>query len=469
MNFTTRRQRGSLILVTMLISAIIALCLTSYIQMAITAVKLSTRASWENQALNMTEIGLEQAMAAINANSWPSPTWTASGSDTSATFSGFDVGQGTTGSVKVYVKDYASSNPVVVAAGIITPPAGGTIVKEVEISGIIQRSLFSKGLVGRNGVSFSGNNASVDSWNSRYDDTGAARTSPVAYSSTYKHDKGSIAAVNISATDTVQNADIWGTASVGGNSTSLVSVGSQGLVGPFGTPSGTKVAANISTNFTSNLPSITMPSPSATNMISSIGAAVTLPRTGDVAASDGKYYYSVGSISLSGNGDTMAISSGKTVVLMMTTGQGATAIGISGQGEVDVASGAHLDIYTAANISVAGGGIVNANSTSCDAVQIWGTNTSSTSPGQTISVGGNGSLACTCYAPNAAISAKGGGNSGALYGAFVGYSVTLTGNDAFHYDENLGNANNSGTFSPSKWRELVTAADRATYSGHFGI
>src|SRR5581483_3676074 len=111
--------------------------------------------------------------------------------------------------------------------------------KMVEISGLVQRSLFAKGLVGRNGVSFSGNNASVDSWDSNPTAATGAYT-PVAYSTSVRHDHGSIAAVNITATDAVGNADIWGSASVGGSSTSLISVGPQGLVGPFGTASGTK-------------------------------------------------------------------------------------------------------------------------------------------------------------------------------------------------------------------------------------
>jgi hypothetical protein len=100
-------------------------------------------------------------------------------------------------------------------------------------------------------------------------------------------------------------------------------------------------------------------------------------------------------------------------------------------------------------------------------VQIWGTNSTTTPPGQNISISGNGSLACTCYAPNAAISAKGGGNSGVIYGAFVGYTVAMTGNDSFHYDENLANAANSNMMTPTKWRELVTASDRTTYSSQF--
>ena len=76
-------------------------------------------------------------------------------------------------------------------------------------------------------------------------------------------------------------------------------------------------------------------------------------------------------------------------------------------------------------------------------------------------------LECTCYAPNAAISAKGGGNSGAIYGAFVGYTIDMTGNDSFHYDESLGRIGTSGTYTPTKWIELTKSSDRATYAAYF--
>lgn len=469
MHIHKNAQRGSLLIVTMLLAAVIALVLTSYIRMSITAVKLSQRATFANQGMNLTESGLEQAMLAINKNTWASP-WTTSGNDAHASFSGFSFGSGVTGSVKVYIQDYATSNPIVVAKSTVSIPNSGDIIKMVEISGLIQRSLFSKGLVGKNGVTFSGNNPSVDSWNSHYNDDGTVRSSPVGYSAAVAHDKGSIAAVNITASDTVQNADIWGTASVGGASTNLISVGPQGLVGPYGTSSGTKNPNNVSANFTYNFKQITNPSYSVINTIAKIDSQTTLPGGTDHPASDGKYYYSLPSVDLSGNSSNwLKISAGSTVVLIPTAASG-TAVGIGGQASIKVEAGAHLDIYTPANVSIAGNGLVNSNATSSsDSVQIWGTNTSSSSPGQTISISGNGSLACTCYAPNAALDVTGGGNGGAVYGSFVAYTVKLTGNETFHYDENLANAANGGSYSPTKWRELVTVADRNSYSTQFSF
>jgi hypothetical protein len=337
-------RRGSFLIVTLLIAAIIELCLASYIRLAVNASRLSKRAAWENQAMNLTEIGLEEAMTSINLNTFTG--WSTVGSDVKQRFpnSGyFSLGEGGNGYVDVYIVNYATTNPVVVAEGIVKPPTGDLLKKWVEVSGIVQKSYFTKGLVGRNGVSFSGNNASVDSWNSKYNDNGTARSSPVAYSSSVAHDKGSIAAVNVTATDAVQNADIWGTASVGSSSTSAVTVGPQGLVGPYGTPSGTKNLNYISTNFTDNIQNISAPTPASSYPLGTVTSSTSLPRAGDAAAADGKYYYTATSISLSGNGDALSISSGN-VVLILNSGQGTTAMSISGKADVSVSSGAHLDI-----------------------------------------------------------------------------------------------------------------------------
>src|SRR5450759_1494244 len=95
-------QRGSVLIVAMIFSAIIAICLTSYIHMTRTAMILSQRSFFANNAMTMAETGLELAIDAINSNSWRSP-WTTSGANATATFTGFNFGQGATGQVQVYV------------------------------------------------------------------------------------------------------------------------------------------------------------------------------------------------------------------------------------------------------------------------------------------------------------------------------------------------------------------------------
>lgn len=467
----TLRRRGSLLIVAMLFSGMIAIGLTSYLTMARNALNLANRSFLENQAMNLTESGLELAINALNNSAWSSP-WTITGNNATATFTGFTYGQNASGSVKIYIQNYNSNgNAVVVSEGIITPASGPQLTKEVEITGIVQRSLFAKGLVGRNGLSFSGNNASIDSWNSLYNSDGTPRASAVPYSAAVADDAGSVAALNVTANISVSNADIWGTASVGSSSDSSISVGPQGRVGPYGTASGTLDPNSISTNFTDNLQAVTAPTPSAYNSYTSsqINGSPILPQAADVAASDGKYYYKFTSLT----GGNVTISAGKNVVFLPQASVGADAIKLNGNSDgITVNSGGTLNIYTAANITIAGNGIVNNNATSVtSAVGIWGVGTVTNPPSstQTISISGNGSLGCTCYAPNATLNVKGGGHAGSIYGAFVAYSVNMTGNDAFHYDEALGLTPNTSVYSPSKWRELVSSTDRTTYSSQLNF
>jgi hypothetical protein len=462
-----RSERGSLIVVTLLLSCAIALTLTAYLTVASNAVKLSSRSYLANSAVNLAEIGLELTITNINSSTWSG--WTLSGSDATRTFSGFNLSAGATGIVQVYAQNYASTNPTVIAKATVTPKNGATIDKWIVISGFIQRSYFARGLVGKNGLVFNGNNATVDSWDPTQDDSGNAR-SPTNYNSTIAHARGSIAAVNVSASADVNNADIYGTASVGNASLTAIDVGPQGRVGPFGTAAGVKDANSVSTNFTTNLPNITAPSPGAANInvsASNISGNKTLPGASDIYVTDstGKktYYYQFPAMT----GGTLTISANSNVVLLPTAAAGTNAISLSGNHDgIVVSSGATLNIYTPANISVSGqASIGNANGSAyTSSLQIWGTATAS---GQTITVTGNGVLEGTIYAPNAAISAKGGGNSGSIYGAFVGNTVTMTGNDAFHYDESLGRLGSSGNFAPSKWIELTKNSDRATYASHF--
>jgi hypothetical protein len=81
---------------------------------------------------------------------------------------------------------------------------------------------------------------------------------------------------------------------------------------------------------------------------------------------------------------------------------------------------------------------------------------------QTFKISGNGNLSAVVDAPNAKISAKGGGNSGFIYGSLIGYDLTFTGNDGFYYDESLANLDNNSKLGINDWDELVSEGDRTS-------
>jgi hypothetical protein len=352
------RQRGSLLIVAMIFAAVIGISLASYIQLGRTSLEISNRALYNNGAMNLAENGLEEAMFSINkyvadstynwagwSNSGGADAWRTLPSSGTYTFD-----QGVTGTVRVYIYGYKGNAPKVVARSTII--MGGStkppIEKWVEIQ-LRKTSKFANGLVAKQQIRFSGNNASVDSWNSNPDKNDA--TAAIPYSSGVRHDKGSVGSVSVSVDAIlVQNADIWGYAATGG---ALPSVGSNGLVGPFGTASGTMNMANVSTDFVANFDPVTVPATTGYSL-GSITSGISLPRTGDSPSADGKFYYTASEISF--NNDTLAIAKravgdpAPEVVIKLTNTLDSITIG-GGSGALTVQTGAKLEIYAPGDIN----------------------------------------------------------------------------------------------------------------------
>jgi hypothetical protein len=311
------------------------------------------------------------------------------------------------------------------------------LTKTVEVK-MKRRSLFAAGLVAKNSVAFSGNNASVDSWNSDPDNDPS--TAAIPYSTAVHHDKGSIGAASITATISIGNANIYGTAAVGGPSTTAISLGSNGVIGPFGTSNGVKNPASIGTDFTANLE--TIDAPTTGTVLGSVGS--TIGTTGTTTV------WRAPSIS-----DSLTVYGNVTIIL--TAGAGVHAIDLTGSDGITIAPGATLTVYTAGDVRIAGNGVLN-NNDRPDTFQLWGTSTAA-SP-QDIQIAGNGALKGLVYAPNANITINGNGD---VMGAAVGKAVSLTGNADFHYDESLANWGVNTPFGVYSWRELVTPTEQAVY------
>jgi hypothetical protein len=441
-----RSERGAILLVALVFGAVIAISLGSYVALNTHSLKMSNRSFYLAEAMNMAESGLEEAIWAFNqaqageANAWSS--WdTSDGITAKGYFTDFLLGANATGSVKVYVDRYnppASFQPKVIAQASITLPGGqGTITKMVEAR-MRRRSYFAAGLVAKNNLTFSGNGPSVDSWISDPDNNTA--TAAVAYSTdpTVRRDKGSIAAAGVYATLTVGNADIWGTAAVGGPTASNIDIKANGRIGPFGVNSGID-PASVATDFNANL-----------NIVSA-------PTTGTVLASIGSTLGTTGTTTVwraPSLTDPVTISG--NVTLILTAAPGVRAIDISGLEAITLTAGSTFTIYTAGDMNISGNAVVN-NNAQPDTFQIWGTSTSPTP--QDIQIGGNGDFKGLIYAPNGNISLVGNGN---VMGAVVGNQIDVTGNAAFHYDESLAGWTGETPFGVYKWREILSVSERAT-------
>jgi hypothetical protein len=456
-------SRGSLLIVSLLLCAIIGISLASYLQLARTSITISNRALYNNGAMNLAENGLEEAMYSINKMvDDPTYTWSDWHNDgvnawrqfpDSGTYT-FD--QGATGIVKVYAYNYLGvSAPKFVARSTVTlrGVASSTIEKWVMVQ-LRKTSKFSNGLVAKNSLTFNGNYASVDSWNSEKNPDGTTRASPVGYAAAYKDDNGSIGSISVAVGAVgVNNADIWGYAGTGG---AQPSVGPNGTIGPFGTATGTVDASHVSTDFSASFDPVT--SPTTGTSIASITANTDLPATLGTAGTTSTLR--IASISSTGNSSKVLTIEGDVTLIITGTG---TSLDMGGQSSIYITPGSSLKIYTAGNVSITGNGVANGGTTAATAnqpknFQIWGTSTTS----QTMDIKGNGALSAVVYAPNANVSIGGNGD---VCGSVVANNITMNGSSAaFHYDESLSDFGGGNPFRISSWKELTLQSDRNTYA-----
>lgn len=462
-------QRGSLLIVSMIMSAIIGISIVSYIKLGQTSQTIANRALYNNGAMNLAENGMEEAMYSINqlvAN--PTYTWSGwtsvnGGVDAQRQWSGYTFDQNATGVVRVYVAHADGVlAPTILARSTVT--LGGArsapIEKWIKVQ-LAMTSKFANGLVAKNTISFSGNNATVDSWNSDPLNTPNNAADNVKYSNSTKNDNGSVGSVLVTSAVSVNNADIFGYVATGGTP---ATIGANGLIGPFGTTSGTVAAGHSSTNFSASFDNVSAPTTYTYTVIGTINGNYSLPSdSGATPAADGKYYIECPQIRYS-SAKTLTIEAGKEVVLKLTnTGSGTSgAISINNGGINILTSGTDvgkLVVYTAGDIDIAGNGVMNGGTTDADAgqpinFQLWGTKTSGS---QDIKIAGNGVLSGIVYAPFGDVTING---NGSVSGSVVANTIKVTGNALFHYDESLGNFGGN-PYRVAAWTELTSSAARA--------
>jgi hypothetical protein len=454
-----RSERGSLLIVSMIMCAVIGISIASYIRLGVQSQKISNRALYNNGAINLAERGMEEAMYSVNkmvndaTYDWSGWTKVNSNTDAQRKWTGYTFDQNATGAVRVYVEHFDGTlAPVIIARSTVTlgGASSAPIEKWIKVT-LAMTSKFANGLVAKTSIKFSGNNATVDSWNSDPDNNSA--TTAIKYSSTTKDDNGSVGSIAVTAGVTVNNADIWGFVATGG---AAASMGPNGLVGPWGTTQGTIAAGHSSTDFAASFDDVSAPTKSYFPIGSlSANATVHLPGSAPIDSTDHKYYIECSGISKG----VVVVDAGADVVLKMT-------------GDIDLQGGteginlatntAKLAIYTAGNVTVTGQGVMNAGTTATTQgqpvnFQIWGT---STGAAQRFKISGNGVFSGIIYAPYANVDLNGNAD---VSGSVVANSIDVTGGAQFHYDESLGNFGGN-PFRVAAWTELTSATDRASYA-----
>lgn len=451
---SAHRQRGSFLIVALVLCAVIGVSLVSYYKLAANALKGATRTFLSASNLNIAESGIEQAMACFytqstgvaSATAWTG--WTLSGSTAKRKFTGFTPAPNATGEVRVYVNNYTNTGgtPVMVAQSIVTPPDGPPISKFIEVT-LRNRSLWSNGIVAKTSIT-GDSNLKVDSWKS---DT---TSPPTLYSTTVRRANGPIGVVasGAGALNVGDNPSIYGVANTGGGNVSKT--GAAKLTNSL---TGTGWSSTLERHdFAFTFPTITVPTPTIVNAITAnVTATITFPRSTDAMNSDGKYYYNWGSFVNNYAAKTMTISA--PCVFLMTS-HAATTNSITTSSSATWTYGnatATIEIYTSGSVYFDSGASFFANGVPSRCMIYF------TAPsGSQFHTGGGGTWSACIYGPETAFNLDSGGD---FRGAVIMKTCQLRGGVNFHYDETLAGLGSGTGVAVARWRELQNADERDDY------
>lgn len=452
---TTRQTaQGNTIFLALVMTALVGLVLACYLNLVHSQNYSSMRSQAWNSSIPIVEAGLEEALSHLNAHGSSNllcDGWQFSGSKY--------IMQRYIGSnyyivsISNYVSGLTNLAPVVESRGFVIVPVlaasgAGPVFATLGVAQPASRFMgrgvrvttrldfiFTKGMVAKDQIDLNGNNISSDS----FDSSEAAYSTNGSYDAAKAKDNGDIA-TNSTLTNSVNvgNADIYGKVTTGPNGT--VSVGANGAVGS----KAWQQAGNhgiqpgwVDDDMNVAFPNVKVP---FTGGYFTPGSGTVNGTTYDYVLTSGNYQMA----SLSMSGSAKIYVTGDAV--LSVTGD----FSMAGQSFIQLGAGASLKLYVGgASGSIGGNGIVNSGNSSKFTYYGLPSNTS-------LSFSGNAAFTGVIYAPSAAFSLNGGGNT--TYD-FVGASVTKTvqmnGHFRFHYDEALAKTGPFRSYIVNSWNEMT--------------
>jgi hypothetical protein len=172
------------LVVALLVAALIALVLGSYLSLNLGSARLSQRTFDRGAAFHLAEAGLEEGLWTYNrlltrqADAWDG--WERANDAAWRRIDNFALGAATTGTIKIYAHPLAPAEdvrPTIVALASVQSPGGAPVTQMLEVT-LRRRSFFGAGLVARDRLAFRGQNTSFDSWDSDPDQNPATPPSP---------------------------------------------------------------------------------------------------------------------------------------------------------------------------------------------------------------------------------------------------------------------------------------------------
>lgn len=425
MIFRQRRNHGSVIIGVLLSSFVLGFMLAAYLNLVSAQNQSIARSQTWNTCMPVVEGGIEEALAHLhqtkgtnlNSNGWLISS--------QGCFKWRNIGAG---SALVVISN--GITPVIYSTSFMRAPLNGDFIRRTVKVETRRDGMFSKGMVAKGQITLNGNNIVVDSFDSQdpnYSTNGL-------YTVTKRKANGDVATNSglINALST-GNANIFGRVSTGPGGS--VGIGNNGAVGD--TAWQASGVSGIQPGYFSDDMNVAFPD-------------VTLPYGGGfIPGNAAGYQYVISSsgdyriASLTGN---LLVKSNVQARLVIET-----EINMTGQDTITIQKGGSLSIYMlGASAKITGNGVMNQSGNATNFFY-WGTPNNTT-----LTINGNGSFTGVIYAPNAAFTMNGGGNSTLedMTGASVTKTANMNGNFNFHYDENLGRINLNRGFIVTSWTEI---------------
>ena len=411
---STREDRGSVLVFSLILMIIMGMALGSYLLLASGQKGSVSRAQRWNAAIHIAEAGIEEGLAQVNNSPGD---FSANGWSVSGTQYGPQVRSMVNGSYSVIVA--GSSTPTIYSTGLVGAPITGQQIKRVVRVTTQVLPLFNVALGAVNNINMNGNSMATDSWNSMSTNLSTGGV----YDSTKVSTNGDVASqqgiVNI------------GNHTIDGNL----------YLGPTATyTSGTnQILGDLDKDYNVNFPDATTP------------AGWTSP-TSTVTSNSVHYLTASGTLYVVNDNLPIVVLAGLTNVSLKVTSQNFNPSSINLNG--GLTNSASLTIY---DFPATSGGQVtlSGNSTGgasgarpINFIFYGGPNlTSITLSGSTTFIG-------AIYAPEAALTLNGGGSAPNVEGAAIVGNVTLNGHYDVHYDEALAKFGPAKGFVANSWQEL---------------
>jgi hypothetical protein len=182
-------KRASVTLMALCLTTVLSIALSGYLTLCLRSYQLSTRSFHEDQSKNLAQLGLEEALWALNQNNWTSSgpasaaSWTMSGTTQSIALSYSPMSQGASGQLLLTVANYSSAGPVwptITSSATITLKDGKTITKTLQAT-TQPAPLFGNAIASVNSFVSFVTSGTVDSWNSDPDNNPATPAVPYTF------------------------------------------------------------------------------------------------------------------------------------------------------------------------------------------------------------------------------------------------------------------------------------------------